>query len=130
MSRTIFNDVITLYIKNGSSYFRRVIKNVNFSYSEKFLENSSGELIVPIYYRRDVKYLPRELFKEYSHSKRYFTINVGDMLVLGDCDKDTPPENAFTVVSISENTVGSHRMHHVTAGCKKIIYKEAENEYT
>ncbi len=126
MSRAIFKDVITLYMKNGESYRRRVVKNVNFSYSENFLEDSTGVLTVPIFRKRDINYLPRELFAVYSHSKRYFTFNAGDMLVRGSCPSELPPENAFTVVSLAENTVGSYRMHHIKAVCRRITQKEEE----
>ncbi len=115
MSTALFKDTVTLYCypsPDSSSCLRRILHRV------KTVENlnsggRSAVLYIPIHGKRSLKYLSPADFSSENPPKGAFTVRPGDRFVSGVCASLIPPEEAYTVSSVTEKRLGTLRIRHI-----------------
>ncbi len=116
MSTLLFKDTVTIYSKSGDesdSFTRRVVKNTKLIETKLSGGNARGELFIPLYGRRDLKYLPKGIFDSLNDNEGFFTVSPDDVIVTGVCLLPSPPEEGFKVTSVKEMAYGSRRLRHI-----------------
>lgn len=124
MSSLLFKDSITVFhknSKNGSLYSKRFVDSVLLSPSSNIEGDNSSTLYVPLFCRRNLKYSSPSFFSALPNNSDYFTIDAGDMFVVGLCPLSVPPDDAYTVTSLELFNVGSYRMRHLKINAQVII---------
>ncbi len=124
MSNLLFKDSITVFHKSSSlssSYSKRTVNAVFISQNFNFEGDNSSTIYIPLFCRRNLTYSSPSDFSALSNSSEYFTIDAGDKFVVGPCDLSYPPDNAYTVKSLSVFNFGSFRMRHLKINANVII---------
>ncbi len=122
MSFYRFNDTVTLYTcYDDDAYEHHVINSTKVQIVDSDTpENVKVTVYVPLFGRRSLKYLRPS---QRSHiSKNTFTVKAGQKLVIGKCNDDYPPDDAFDVKRVDTHLSGSHHVQHI----KIIAYNEED----
>lgn len=87
MSVSPFKDTVTLWhcisSESGQTYIRRVIERVKCTVTEKNSGKDTAVLFIPLYGKRDIRYMTSDEFGTGSGHGDAFTVKVGDRLVCG-----------------------------------------------
>lgn len=130
MSVSPFKDTITLWhcisSESGQTYIRRVIKRVKCTVTEKNSGKDTAVLFIPLYGKRDIRYMTSDEFGTGSGHGDEFTVKVGDRLVCGISYASAPPDGSITVSSVTGRTAGSRRMRHLEIHGEKTTSKGEE----
>lgn len=103
----LYNDVCTLYHKNGAGYIRTVIPNVSFQ--SKTAVKTEGHGIVSADYA--AVFIP----DEYAG----IPISTGDLIVFGECGYTLPPKTAKELLNdfdgvITVKSIARQRLHGIS----------------
>lgn len=125
MSNALFHDTVTLYTPVSSGgYERHVIKSVKILSADSD-GRSEATVYIPLFGRRMLKYLPPSKWVE--GSELTFTLNVGQLIVLGNTDSADPPTGALRVYEIDPKTTGSRRIQHIKIKASSVTATEEES---
>lgn len=128
MSFYRFNDTVTLYTPIGEeAYEHHVINATKVQIVDcDTVEDTVVTVYLPIYGRRSVRYVPPT--QRRVSTKRTFTVEAGQKLVIGKCFDNKPPSRAFDVKKVEAHLVGSHHAQHIKITAYNIPIKEEEEE--
>ena len=124
MSFYRFNDTVTLYTYIEDGYYeRRVVPAVKVQVVEATdSEKTCATVYIPIFGRRSLKY--RAFSENAKHDKSSFVVAPNQIMYLGFCPDDFPPDTSYTVSKVEAHLCGSRHVQHVKVVAHNIPSEE------
>ena len=133
MSVSPFRDTVTLwhYVGSGGGmYIRRVVSRVKCTVTEKSGGGGTAVLYIPIYGKREIRYVSPGYFSALVNIADTFTVSAGDRFVYGVSAAGLPPSDALTAAAVTVRDSGSRRMRHIEVRGERITEKSDEGGTT